>query len=183
MYHFRSHCNPSAHTASLQHTLHHFRSHCNPSAHTTPLQITLQHFSTCYTNSDHTATLHHTLHHFRSHCNTSQLLQHFTSHCDTSEARAPVPWPDIPLCHIILTLSQPVFAQIPGTWIGNDKHTFLSHWLPSTRVWTSWSESEDLPKQETDVELSLVIPNEHVWAKKLNMLVSTIWCIQRTIQL
>ena len=62
--------------------------------------------------------------------------------------RLPASWPDIPLGHIILTLSQPVLVL---SWLGSIKDHFLAHWFGSTRSRTNGFESHDIiTKRETD---------------------------------
>ena len=54
------------------------------------------------------------------------------------QTRSPEPWPDIPLSHVTLTLSQPVipYPNNANTRLASDKYKFVSHLFVSTRVRT-----------------------------------------------
>ena len=69
---------------------------------------------------------------YRAHSCDFIVLSHW-------ETRPPAAWSDIPLNHIILTLSQPVlviFFKMLSARLGSDKCQFSSHWFDPTRVWT-----------------------------------------------
>ena len=76
------------------------------------------------------------------------------------ETRTPASWPDIPLNHNILTLSQLVLCPVlimANTWKWHRKWQVWMFksliWIDQSRVRTCKIKSPNLPKPETDVQL------------------------------
>ena len=76
--------------------------------------------------------------------------------------QATTPCPDIPLSHIVLTLSQPVPNLImPSIWLESSNNQLLCHWFGSTQVRIHKVQIPSLPKQKTNTIYSSDHP---VWS-------------------
>ena len=76
---------------------------------------------------------------------------------------------------IILTLSQPILALMPSTWLGSDKYQFLSHWFNSTRVQIGTSEVR-IPRSSSMLySCSLRLGVE--WLLQFHVGITFKWCL------
>ena len=72
------------------------------------------------------------------------------------ETRLPATWPDIPLSHITLTLSEPA-------WLGSDKYQIIRHWFVSIMVRTCEVRVPRSPKMRDGCSTHSAIPSGLLW--------------------